>query len=73
MKTHGKTYAKGKSVAELRLSGIHGVHDVSIPGGHAPPERRRVRDQSKAGIVEQTPDGGFADEQERLRDWGMIP
>jgi len=71
--TIGLTYTKGKCIKEIRLSGIHGIHDVSIPGGHAPPERRRMRDQSKAGIVEQVPDGGFADELEQLRDWGMIP
>lgn len=69
----GKTYYKGKCVEEQRLSGIHGVHDVNVPGGHAPPERRRERDFSKAGINVPEPDGGFKDEEERMRAWGMIP
>lgn len=69
----GKTYYKGKCVGEQRLSGISGVSDVTVPGGHATPDRRRERDFSKAGIEVQEPEGGFADEQERLRAWGMIP
>lgn len=70
---HGKTYTKGKCVGEMRLSGIHGVHEVNIPGAHAPPERRALRDQSKAGIKVEEPDGGFRDEEETLRKWGLIP
>lgn len=63
----------GRVVGSIRLSGISGVHDVNIPGAHAPPERRRERDQSKAGIVVEAPDGGFEDEVENLRAWGMLP
>ena len=69
----GKTYYKGKCVGEQRLSGIHGVHDVTVPGGHAPPERRMEGDYSKAGITHEQPKGGFADELERQRRWGLIP
>jgi hypothetical protein len=69
----GKTYSKGKSVEEVRLSGIHGVHEVTVPGGHATPDRRRERDFSKSGITVQEPDGGFRDEQDRMRAWGLIP
>jgi len=73
VRTIGQTYTKGKCVEEIRLSGIHGIHDINIPGAYAPPERRRERDQSKAGIVHEEPDFGFRDEVERLRDWGLIP
>lgn len=69
----GKTYEKGRVVESVRLSGIHGVHDINIPGGYAPPERRAVRDMSKAGIKVEEPQGGFRDDEERLRKWGLIP
>lgn len=70
---HRKVKLTPRIVGSVRLSGIHGIHDVSVPGAYAPPERRQLRDQSKAGIKIQEPDGGFADEQEKLRLYGLIP
>lgn len=71
----GKTYYKGKCVGEQRLSGIHGVHDVTVPGGHAGPEQRQQRDFSKDGkaVAASQNQLEFADEQERMRRWGLIP
>jgi hypothetical protein len=75
----GQTYSKGKCVKELRLSGAVGFGSVSVPGGHAPPDRRLMsetgasRDMSKAGVKVQEPEGGFEDENERLRMFGLIP
>lgn len=57
----------------MRLSGIHGIHDVTIHEGGVLPDRRRTRDMSKAGITVQEPDGGFKDDDERLRLYGLIP
>jgi len=62
-----------RTIGEVRLSGIHGVHDVDIPGGHVSPERRQMRDQAKNGMKIQEPKGGFDDETEKLRRFGLIP
>jgi hypothetical protein len=65
--------ATPRIIGEVRLSGIHGVHDVDIPGGHVPPERRQMRDQAKNGMDTSEPKGGFDDETEKLRRFGLIP
>lgn len=70
---HRKRQITPRIVGSVRLSGIHGIHDVDVPGAYAPPERRQMRDQSKAGIKVEEPEGGFADEVAKLRLYGLIP
>lgn len=63
-------YGKGsKCVGEKRLSNPDGVKDVTVPGGHAPPERRAQRDFSKKGINAQMPK--FDDIAERAKRFGF--
>ena len=70
---HPKRKITPRIVGSVRLSGIHGIHDVDVPGAYAPPERRQLRDQSKEGIKVQEPEGGYDDETAKLRLFGLIP
>ena len=61
--------AKHKTVASKRLSNPDGVKDITVPGGHAPPERRAQRDFSKKGINATMPK--FDDFDERAKRFGF--
>lgn len=58
-----------KLVGSKRLSNLDGVKDITIPGGHAPPERRAQRDFSKKGISTEQP--AMADREERAKRFGF--
>lgn len=58
-----------KVVSSKRLSGPDGVKDITVPGGHATPERRASRDFSKKGISENQP--AMADHEERAKRFGF--
>jgi len=58
-----------KVVGSKRLSRPDGVKDITIPGGHAPPERRAQRDFSKKGISADQPE--MADHAERAKRFGF--
>lgn len=58
-----------KTVGSKRLSNPDGVKDITVPGGHAPPERRASRDFSKKGIDAKLPQ--FDDLAERAKRFGF--
>lgn len=45
----GKTYKKGKSVGEKRLSGMAAFADVDVPGGH---RTAQMREDNRAHKVD---------------------
>ena len=63
-------YGKGdKCIGSKTLSSPDGVKDVTVPGGHATPERRAARDFSKRGINAKLPE--FDDVAERAKRFGF--
>jgi hypothetical protein len=64
-----RRYKLGKHVGAKRVSNLDGVKEITIPGGHATPERRASRDFSKKGISADQPE--MADHTERASRYGF--
>lgn len=67
--TIGKTYKKGRSVGEKRLSGMAAFADVDVPGGHRTAEQREANDAHKVTGGSTRPE--YDDRAERMRRLGL--
>lgn len=61
----GKTYKKGKSVGEKRLSNMAAFGDVDVPGGHRTAEMRESNRAHKVDEGSTMPE--YDDRAERSR------
>lgn len=66
----GKTYKKGKSIGEKRLSNMGAFCHVDVPGGHRSAEQRDMNNAHKTMDMHDTQEG-YADRDEMRARMGM--